>query len=370
MNAPRHPLYYVEWLRVVLISLVVAHHAGQAYGPTGGSWPVFEAERSALLGPFFAVNAGFLMGMLFFIAGYFVPGSIARKGTRRFVSARLVRLGIPSIIFGFGVFALLGYGDLGEGITFWSYYWNVYIGRWHVEFGHLWFVVHLLAYSIIYAAAARLLPSMSTHGEKPAPGHWQLIGLVVIIAVIGGVVRIDYPQDQWVRIIGMIPAEPAHLPQYIIMFVVGTIAGRNAWFDRISSAVAYTWLGIGLAAATLMYALGYLASYSGIHLLPGQVMGIVFPLWEAVLCVGLSFGLIGYARDHWNHPNRWLTPLAGATYGVYLIHVFFVVGVNMALLGLPLPPFVKFLIVTALALLLSFSAIIALRKIPGVTWVL
>jgi peptidoglycan/LPS O-acetylase OafA/YrhL len=30
------PLYFVQWLRVVLIVLVVAHHAGQPYGPGGG----------------------------------------------------------------------------------------------------------------------------------------------------------------------------------------------------------------------------------------------------------------------------------------------------------------------------------------------
>ena len=87
-------LFYINWLRVLLVSLVVAHHAGQAYGPTGGAWPVFEPERTALLGPFFAVNAAFFMGFFFLISGYFVPGSLARKGAARFIRDRLIRLGI------------------------------------------------------------------------------------------------------------------------------------------------------------------------------------------------------------------------------------------------------------------------------------
>ena len=77
-----------------------------------------------------------------------------------------------------------------------------------------------------------------------------------------------------------------------------------------------------------------------------------------------------YAREHWNRPGRWLNGLAGASYGVYLLHVFIVVGLNMAFLGVPLPPFAKFLLVTALTLLLNFPLVMALRRIPGVARVL
>src|SRR5918997_2539840 len=58
-------LPFADNLRVFLTILVVAHHAGQAYGPTGGRWPVFEPQRSSLLGPFFSVNAAFFMGLFF-----------------------------------------------------------------------------------------------------------------------------------------------------------------------------------------------------------------------------------------------------------------------------------------------------------------
>ena len=50
-------LDYLDALKVLLTVLVIAHHAGQPYGPTGGRWPIFEAERAAILGPFFSVNA-------------------------------------------------------------------------------------------------------------------------------------------------------------------------------------------------------------------------------------------------------------------------------------------------------------------------
>ena len=35
-------LVYIDNLRVLLIAVVIARHAGQAYGPTGGDWPIFN----------------------------------------------------------------------------------------------------------------------------------------------------------------------------------------------------------------------------------------------------------------------------------------------------------------------------------------
>lgn len=78
--APRRPavakqvesrarLIWIDNLRVALIIMVVAHHAGQAYGPTGGVWPIVDAQHAAILGPFFAVNAAFGMGGFFLLAG-------------------------------------------------------------------------------------------------------------------------------------------------------------------------------------------------------------------------------------------------------------------------------------------------------------
>jgi peptidoglycan/LPS O-acetylase OafA/YrhL len=62
-------LYYLDYLRVALTILVIAHHVGQAYGPTGGAWPVQEPTRAALLGPFFTVNRSFFMSLFFMISG-------------------------------------------------------------------------------------------------------------------------------------------------------------------------------------------------------------------------------------------------------------------------------------------------------------
>ena len=42
---PANRIFYLDNLRIVLTILVIAHHVGQAYGPTGGYWPVQETLK-------------------------------------------------------------------------------------------------------------------------------------------------------------------------------------------------------------------------------------------------------------------------------------------------------------------------------------
>src|ERR687886_1628229 len=106
-------LGYLDSLKLLLTTLVIAHHVGQAYGPTGGRWPIFEPERAAILGPFFAVNAAFFMGLFFFISAYFVPASFDRQGAAAFVRGRLLRLGLPLVAMGSVLCALQAKVDIG-----------------------------------------------------------------------------------------------------------------------------------------------------------------------------------------------------------------------------------------------------------------
>jgi glucans biosynthesis protein C len=90
-------LIYIDGLRVATIVFVIVHHAAQAYGPTGGFWPVHDRAQSAWFLPFYTANAAFGMGLLFLLAGYFVPGSYERKGARGFLEGRWTRIGIPLV---------------------------------------------------------------------------------------------------------------------------------------------------------------------------------------------------------------------------------------------------------------------------------
>ena len=96
-------LQFVDNLRWVMIVLVLSMHAADTYSPLG-NW--YFVDRRPIGLPTLAFFAGwqmflqsFFMGLLFFIAGCFVPPSLDRKGPKRFLRDRLVRLGLPMLLY-------------------------------------------------------------------------------------------------------------------------------------------------------------------------------------------------------------------------------------------------------------------------------
>jgi glucan biosynthesis protein C len=112
----------------------------------------------------------------------------------------------------------------------------VYIGGWRVDFGHLWFVAHVLAYGTLYVAwrvitrrgadarpVPRVSPASPTRDQAPPPTGVTILGFTLTLALATALVRLASPADRWVSLLGFLPAEPAHLPQYAALFVVGVV---------------------------------------------------------------------------------------------------------------------------------------------------
>lgn len=55
---------------------------------------------------FNAINQSYFMGPFFLLAGYYTPRSFDRRGPRRYLTDRLMRLGIPLLIFLFVLYPL------------------------------------------------------------------------------------------------------------------------------------------------------------------------------------------------------------------------------------------------------------------------
>src|SRR5208283_3067439 len=150
-------IFYLDTLKIFLTILVIAHHVGQAYGPTGGYWPVQETARAALLAPFFTVNRSFFMSLFFMVSGYFMVSAYRRNGFGAFIRSRFVRLGIPVLAF-----ALLMLPSrlfvFGDHITRWDDYFNA---------GHLWYLEHVLLFSVVYAVWQKIRESSRGGTQQP-----------------------------------------------------------------------------------------------------------------------------------------------------------------------------------------------------------
>jgi len=327
-------LAYIDNLRVLLATLVVAHHVGQAYGPTGGDWPVFNPTRAPILGAFFAVNASFFMGLFFLIAGYFVPQVYERKGAAGLLKDRLLRLGLPLLFVSLVLFLPLIYATRGQGQAFGSFLIS-YLRQ--PEVGQLWFAGHLLVYTGGYVLWRRRL----RRGPVPEPQHLaplrhrHILLYVLGLAVATFVVRIAFPIDRWVYLAPFIRAEVAHVPQYLSLFILGIVAYGRDWLSQLPTKTGMTWLKIGLAAAPLPYAVTMLRELGVIdlHLFAGGGLSLSALMWstvEACICVGLCVGLLTLFRERVNHQGRLSRSLAASSYAVYVTHFFLVVALQMA----------------------------------------
>ena len=101
-NAISRLLFVDNW-RLALVILMVVHHMAVIYGAgtpfyyLEPPWKDPWAFLTLLI--FVLVNQSWFMGAFFLISGYFTPQSFDRKGAGSFLKDRLLRLGIPLVIF-------------------------------------------------------------------------------------------------------------------------------------------------------------------------------------------------------------------------------------------------------------------------------
>jgi peptidoglycan/LPS O-acetylase OafA/YrhL len=363
---------YFDNIRIALIILVLMHHAGQAYGPTGGWWAYQETERARILGIFFGVNRSFFMSLFFFISGYFMPGAFDRKGPAKFLADRFKRLGIPLLVFLLAIIPLIHYcyflnfrpyGYIG----FFEYYTNFWFGMgvkpadwtgpaWpELNFAQLWFVEHLLIYACFYVLW-KFLRKGPTGREMnaPLPKGWQIIAFSLLIMIITALVRIPYPIDKWIGLLGFIQVAFADVPRDLGWFILGVVAYRKNWLERFPAKSGYIWLGLGIGLSLLYSIMAWF------RIFPDELYG----LWETFLCTGFCIGFVILFREKVNGSNKLSVEMGLCTYGVYLFHVPILVIFQYMFASVPTGPLVKFICVSAIATVVTFAFTAVLRRLP------
>ena len=341
-------LYYLDNLKVCLTVLVIMHHAGQAYGD-GGGWPYTPsnpAEFMPWIWHFFSTNAAFFMGLYFFISGYFVPRSYDKQGTKTFTRKKLLRLGVPLLFMG----ALI----------------SVLTGKF--EIAHMWFVESLLVFCLIYAlvrwAMKKRKCSMLPFGRSLHCSTRNLLLIALLMGVGSHFIRQVSPQDHWIWPFGIIPMplEPAHYLQYVMMFVLGILAYRFEWLNKMSNGAGATALLVGVALAVG----NYLRDGGAWNNFVWQWFGI----YESLMCVFISFGLIWLFRQFVSTTNRFWQWCAAQSYSAYVFHLLLMIILQNAVDGIWMGAFGKFLFVGVVTTILAFVVTWLVRMIPGVKRVL
>jgi glucan biosynthesis protein C len=368
-------LLFIDNIRVYLTILVILHHLMITYAGTG-SWIYFEDRAdlpTQILGSLFTtINQTYFMGLFLLISAYFVPGSYERKGAGRFVKDRLVRLGIPLVIYSWIVHPLVIFGYLraaeGASMSFWEFYPSQYFGSGYLlGQGPLWFVETLLILTLAYVAIRRLFPSrtVKTVTDSPFPGAVAICLFAGIVGLVTFGVRLWFPEDWNFKPLNL---QFPYFPGYIAMFVAGFAAYRRNWFASLPDATGRRWLW----ACGLILVIGYLVA-----IFLGGVMeddslfsggwhwqALFWALMSSFLGVGLSIGVLYLFRRYANRRGKLAGSLVPNAYTAYIIHAPVIVAVALALRDLVLHPLLKFGLAALISMPLCFGLSSLIRRLP------
>ena len=377
---PRERLYYLDHLRAALVVLVVLHHLALVYGAAAPFYyqepPFGEPVAAMLLAVFVLVNQSWFMGALFLLAGYFAPAAVDRKGPRRFLRGRLVRLGLPVLA---GIFVLEPVSRLGfflmpaglTGITA-APTWSVYPEL--LGLGPLWFALLLLIFDTGYAAW-RLSTKTPPPARRPAspPGYRAIAVFVLALAAASYLVRIVVPLGREVTLFAYFLNFPtmAYLPQYLAFFVLGIAAYRLGWLRTLPGSLGAAGVIVAAAATALLFPPavgGRLFSFEFAD--PARFLGgghwssAVYALWDSAMAVGLCLGAVVLFRLVFDGQGRFGRFVSRHGYAVYVIHVPIVVYLAFLLRDIGGPALVKFALAAAVAVPACFAAAYLVRRIP------
>jgi fucose 4-O-acetylase-like acetyltransferase len=372
---PRGPrLLYIDNLRWTMIILVISMHAADTYSPFGNWYFVERRPMSTAAVLVFAAwqmyLQSFFMGLLFFIAGYFVPSSLDRKGARTFLRDRAFRLGVPVLLYMFCIGPVTEY-DMAHSWTSteptsFANEWVKHIrnGQFLQENGPLWFCLALLIFSTAYAAVQAFDGHTTRSGTgRPAPGVRKLIAFAVVMGACTFLVRTSRPA----------PFMNMHLedfPQYILLFGAGVAAARHKWLSEFRFRDGVRWLSLalpaGLAAWLSLLIFGGELQRRGVDLSGGwHWQSGVFCLWEAFTCVALCLGLLVFFREKLNSQGRVAKFLSENAFSVYVFHPPIVILAARLMSGANWHPLIKFLILTGISAIIAFElSAVVFRRIP------
>jgi peptidoglycan/LPS O-acetylase OafA/YrhL len=367
--------------RTFITLLVLLHHSVVNYTYFGSGdhmrWIGFDLVV--------LFNDSFFMACMFLISGLFVRDSLARRGSPNYLANRAWRLGVPYLLSIFVLMPIAYYPTFlryhlpgTTDFNFFHFWWRTLaVGPW--PSGPAWFLWVLLAFdaivALVWSVAPRAIEALGRplYALRYRPGV-ALVAFCVFSIIVYLPMHLIYGDAAWL--------EPGHFPLpiqtsrillYFGYFLVGIGLGAR---DLESGLLAQNgelasrwkvWLGFAAlfygAILLLVYAHHHwVADFNSPPLSWRAAYGLAFALFSAAMAFAEPAVFLRFAKA----PLKLLDAIRPSAYGIFLVHYIFIIWLQYAIYDPPLPAFVKFAIVFAGTLSLSWGLVVLLRKIPFV----
>lgn len=357
---------YFDNIRALMIIFVVLMHTAVTYSGFGDWYYNEHGDLDMLSSITFALFQtglqAFFMSMLFMIAGYFSAFAVERKTINQFISGRLFRLGVPTLVYIFIIHPVavkMIYTD----INLLDFYLNgIKSGKIISWTGPLWFAQTLLIFSLLYAAKGKLLPKFTVpsflFSERTA---LLLIGLITVMAFS---IRLVFPIGS-----SVLNLQFSYFAAYMVFYVVGIIAYHFKSFESLGAQTGKKYIrwALLLGIPTWFAIMVFGGATEGTYFINGgwYWQAFAYAVWESVICVAFCFGLLGIFREKVNSQNKLQKFMSDHAFGVYVFHAPILIGFSLLLKDVTLYPLLKFALVGIIVIPGCFVFSWLIKKVPG-----
>jgi surface polysaccharide O-acyltransferase-like enzyme len=352
ISASHVRLHWMDNLRSFTIFLVVLYHVGGVYEAAGlwaSFWIVDDPTTITWVGIVGIMFDIMVMPIMFFIAGYLVPGSLKNKTPLSFMKGKVKRLLIPwliavlTLIPLYKIIFLYSRGLPQELWTTYFHFNNPNSQNW------LWFLPVLFLFNMAHLLISNLnfrFPQMSIK-------TWLFIALVIgfiysysVGALLG--------MRSW-TLSPILDFENERLLLYFMSFLLGAHSYNQGLFTKnpprkllynISNGIA--WIPVTLHIFARLYPFFYPENFS------------VTPVYRFVWWVSFDLSLLallyltlGTFWRYFNKPGIIWNQLNQNSYGVYIIHVIMIGIFGTLLMKTGLPALAKYLALIVLTYVFS-----------------
>jgi hypothetical protein len=375
-------LVALDRARTFITLLVLIHHSAVNYTHFG------SGDKMRWLGFDLVVlfNDSFFMACMFLISGLFVHGSLTRRGASSYLQNRACRLCIPFVVSIFVLMPMAYYPTFlryhlpgTTDFNFFHFWWRTLtVGPW--PSGPAWFLWVLLALDIVAAALLTVAPRMLKmfglliFSLRARP--WTAFAAFLVLSVAAYVpMRLFVGDMSWLEPDGFpLPIQTSRILLYAGYFLTGVgigVVSLRAGILSEDGELARRW-PVWLAFAALFYAAilllvydhhNWIANFNSPPLSWQTGYGLAFALFSAAM----TFAVLAVSLSFASSSMRLLDAMRPQAYGIFLTHYIFIIWLQYAVYDYSWPAFVKFAVVFAGTLALSWAATALLRKVPIVS---
>jgi len=317
---------YLDWLRIFSILGVLFFHSAMPY-VSWNAWHIKNQETSDLMMESNYFMHLFRMPLLFFISGTVSFYMMQRRSSWSFIRLRFRRLFIPVLV---GMLLIVPPQVYMERLTqgfkgnFWQFYPKVFefipYPKGNFSWHHLWFIVYLFIYDLLFAPLFAWMASSGSRGFKE-----RLAGL----AIGKRIYWLALPGIIWFALLSDSHPETNDLMHdgvYFIYWLFFLLAGficiaQPTLMDSLERNRRFA-LTVGFVSLLLLYYMRWN------HVEPdyfNNPIGKAYALYTLLSLKGLVawgwvLALVGYGKRYLNRRHKVLNYLNQAVYPFYILH--------------------------------------------------